>query len=292
MTRTRCHAGPPCRFETAVREALGGLPRRLARRLIDEGAATLNGRRARKGTLVRAGDAVGVPDLPALAGDPALPVRVLHVDPCLVVLEKPAPMPTLPLDPRERGTLAAFVLGRWPECRDVGGPLTAGVAHRLDTGSSGIVLAARSAPTWSALRAAFAARQVRKEYVAVVTAPPRLGPITTALGHDPRDPRRMVVAPHRGRTWPAETTVERVDRHGDFWLARVAIRSGVTHQVRAHLAGVGAPIVGDVLYGGPSHPGLTGRHALHATTITVPALGPCAGGQWRSPLPSEIEALA
>lgn len=291
MTVTHRHAGPSCRFETAVRALLGGASRRLARRLIDEGAATLNGRRAAKGAAVHPGDAIGVPLLAPLAAEPNLPVRVVDVAGDLVVLDKPAPMPTLPLDPRERGTLAAFVVGTWPRCRDVGGALTAGIVHRLDTGSSGLVLATPSSGLWTALRAAFAAGRVRKGYVAVVAAPPPTGTIALPLAHDPRDARRMIVAPQGRRAWPAETRVEAVLRHGGLWLVRVTIRTGVTHQIRVHLASAGAPVVGDALYGGPAHPGLAGRHALHATSIELPALAEHLGGRWESPLPPALAVL-
>lgn len=285
------HTGTACRFETAVRRALGDVSRRLVRRLIDEGAATLNGRTARKGTTVRPGDRIGLPAIPPLTPEPGLPVRVLDVDDAVIVLDKPAPMPTLPLDPRERGTVAGFVVGRWPECRHVGGALTAGVAHRLDTGTSGILLAARTADAWTALRMAFAARAVRKRYLAVVDGVPAVQRITAALGHDRHDPRLMTTRDGGTRRWSAETRIDAVEARGRFALVRVTIRTGVTHQVRAHLASVGAPVVGDTLYGGPPHAAMGERIALHASEIRVPPLGDRPARTWTSATPPALAAL-
>jgi len=290
MTITRRHVGAPCRFEVAVRELLGDVSRRLARRLIDEGSATLNGRPARKGATVHAGDALSAPILPPLTAEPNLQVTVLDVHHEIAVLDKPAPMATLPLDPRERGTLAGFVVGRWPRARGVGGALVSGIAHRLDTGSSGLVLSTTNAMLWRALRAGFAQRQIRKEYVAIVASAPPVGPISIALAHDPQDSRRMTTA-RQGRRWPAETVVTSVEPLGTFWRVDVCIRTGVTHQIRAHLASLGSPVVGDILYGGPTTPTLPNRHALHATTIEVPDLAGHPGGRWHSPLPTILATL-
>jgi 23S rRNA pseudouridine1911/1915/1917 synthase len=291
MIATRRHVGPPERFEVAARSLLGDATRRLTRRLIAAGAVTLNGRPAPKGAMVRPGDELAAPILPPLAGEPELPVTVIDVIDELIVLDKPAPMATLPLDPRERGSVASFVVGRWPRCRGVGEPLAAGIVHRLDTGSSGLVLATSSPDLWRALRRAFGAHAIEKTYAAVVAAAPPLGTIEAPLVHDRHDPRRMTTGRGRGRAWPARTEVTAAERLGTRWLVRVVLRTGVTHQVRAHLASVGAPVIGDTLYGGPADARLGDRHALHATAIEVPSLVEHVGGCWRSPLPPVFRAL-
>lgn len=285
MIARRRHVGPPSRLEHAARRLLGRASRTLVRALIEEGSVTLNGRPASKGTAVRAGDEIRVPILPLLPAEPDLPVGLIDYQDGLVVLDKPAPMPTVPLDPRERGTLAGFVVARWPACRRVGDRHAHGIAHRLDTGTSGLVIVAETQPLWDALREAFATRRVRKHYVALVQHPPPLGPIAAPLGHDRRDGRRMVVAPP-GRTWPATTDVTHVEPAGRCWRVALSITTGVTHQVRAHLASVGSPVIGDTLYGGASHPAVAGRHALHATGIEVPPVASHRGGRWSSPPPA------
>jgi 23S rRNA pseudouridine1911/1915/1917 synthase len=289
---THRYDGPPRRFERVLRELAGGISRPLARRLIAEGAATVNGRVVAKGTVVRAGDEIDVPVIPPLAAEPELPVAVVAENDAVAVLDKPAPMPTLPLDPRERGTLASFVVATFPECRNIGGPLTAGIAHRLDTASSGVVLAARTPAIWHALRALFAARRIEKHYVAIVAGRPRTGVIDLPLAHAPGMPGRMIGARPGLRAWPAETRVERVQTAGTRALVWVSIRTGVTHQVRAHLALTGSPVVGDLLYDGPADAALPDRHALHAERIVVPARRGLVGGEWSSPLPARLAALA
>lgn len=279
----------PRRFDEVVRAQLPGASRRLVRRLIADGEATLNGRRARKGDLVRPGDRVDVQPLPDLLAEPDLPVAIVAESPDVVALSKPAPMPTLPLDPRERGTLANFVAGRWPACRSIGTELATGILHRLDTGTSGIVLVARDEAVWRNVRGDFAARRVEKRYVALVAGRPSPGVIGAALAHDPSDRRRMRLARTGERSWDAETELLTVEPRGLYSLVEVRIRTGVTHQIRAHLAGIGTPVVGDCLYGAPPDPAWAKRHALHALSIALPARGGAGSTIWQAPPPASLE---
>jgi 23S rRNA pseudouridine1911/1915/1917 synthase len=257
----------PGRLDTAVLAACPGLSRRLVRRLIDDGAIRVDGRRVARGAHVAAGARVTLPPL-ALTPEPDLPVRIVHVDARIVVVDKPGAMPGHALDPRQRGTVAAFLAGRFPETATVGDPLASGLAHRLDTGTSGLQIAARTPETYARLRAAFRAGDLTKAYLAIVHgAVPAELHISLALRHDPRDRRRMTAAAGPGRAWPAHTDVRRLATLGDRSLVEARLRSGVTHQVRAHLASRGHPIVGDPLYGGAPGALPPGRHALHAARI-------------------------
>lgn len=286
-------AGPrPLRLDTFLRESLPGCSRRLLHALIDEGAVRVNGRRARKGDRVEPGDIVALPDVGALEPEPDLPVAVRYADPHLLVLEKPGGMPSHALDPRERGTVGAFVLGRYPETATVGDRLAPGLAHRLDTGTSGLLLAARTPVAHAALRRAFALRTVTKRYLAVVsgavTPPPR---IALALMHDPGDRRRMVPAAGDRRAWPAVTDFRVVATSEDHTLVEATMRTGVTHQIRAHLAAAGHAIIGDAVYGGEGGRLSPGRHALHASGLDFahPATGTPL--TFASSLPPDLAAL-
>jgi 23S rRNA pseudouridine1911/1915/1917 synthase len=288
--------GEPGRLDAFLAAAVPGVGRRLARRLAASGDVRVNGRRARKGTRLRAGDVVTLPDLPAaIAPEPELALPVVHEDAAVVAVEKPGGMPSHALDPRERGTAAAFLVARWPEMAAVGTPLAPGLVHRLDTGTSGLLLAARDVETWHRLRAAFRAREVAKRYLAVVAGVPSWDErrISQPLAHDARDRGRMVAAPPGTRAWPAESTLRVLARGTAAALVAVEIRTGVTHQVRAHLALAGHPVLNDVRYGGPETPGLAlRRHALHAARLV---LAHPAGGRplaLESPLPPELAALA
>jgi 23S rRNA pseudouridine1911/1915/1917 synthase len=282
-------SGPSERLDRWLRHELPGLSRRLVRTLIDDGSVCLDGRRAAKGALVHPGMRVTLPTGVALAPNPALALAVLYEDPWLVAVDKPGGLPSHPLDPRERHTVANALLARFPDTAPVAGGLT----HRLDTGTSGVLLAARSAAGWATVRAAFRARAIGKHYLALVTgeAPPEVT-VDLALSHDPADRRRMIAARPGLRSWAALTTIRRVATDGATSLVSVTMQTGVTHQIRVHLARLGHPVLGDALYGGPSVALAPGRHALHAAELVLPALDGRAPLTIRAPLAPDLERLA
>lgn len=280
------------RLDTFLAGALAGLPRRLVRRVIAEGDVRVNGRRAAKGLRLQVGDRVTLPDLPdALTPEPALAVPVLHEDASVAVLDKPGGMPAHALDPRQRGTAAAFVLARWPETASIGDTLAPGLVHRLDGGTSGVLVVARTGDAFVALRSALAARAVEKRYRAVVAGRAEDTRIDTPLAHDTRDRRRMTAARPGDRAWPAETLVHVVTAGPERSVVAVTMRTGVTHQVRVHLALAGHPVLGDALYGGPACGLAPGRHALHACAITLPHPDTGTRTTVESPLPADLHAL-
>jgi 23S rRNA pseudouridine1911/1915/1917 synthase len=276
------------RLDRWLRRAVPGLSRRLAHRLIADGAVRVDGRRARKGTRLGPGARVLLPDLSALVADHALILPVVHEDASLVAVDKPGGMPSHPLDPREGGTVVAFLLARYPETAALAG----GLVHRLDTGTSGLLLAARSSAAWAALRAAFRARAVEKRYLALVAGRAGDATVDVPLAHDPRDPRRMIAARPGLRAWPAESRITRIASDGETSLVAVVMRTGVTHQIRVHLAELGHPVLGDRLYGGPPAGLPPRRHALHATGLVLPAMDGRPALAVESPLPGDLVALA
>jgi 23S rRNA pseudouridine1911/1915/1917 synthase len=280
--------GMPARLDAVVRAALPAASRRLVRALIEDGSVRVNGRRAAKGSRVAVGDLVELPAVAALAPEPEVPLRVLHEDAELIAIDKPGGVPGHALDPHQRGTMAGALLARYPELAGVGGPAGAGLVHRLDTGTSGVLLAARSTSAYTRLREAFRNHDVVKRYVAVVQGVPAAGTaIEVPLAHDPTDRRRMRAARSKERAWPARTVVVAVDPSGARALVHVEIHTGVTHQVRVHLALAGHPVVGDVLYGGACGVLPAERHALHAAILELP------GRRLRivAPLPDDLRAL-
>ena len=284
----------PGRLDAIVRAALPGLSRRVVRALIAEGAVRVDGRRATKGARVPAGAVVTVPALPAgPAPEPALAVPLVYEDEHLVVLDKPGGMPAHALDPRQRGTAAAFVLARYPETARVGDPLAPGLVHRLDTGTSGLLLAARTPEAHAGLRRALRAHAVEKRYLALVAGQPRAASwrADVPLAHDPRDRRRMIPGRPALRAWAASTEVRVVRAVGPHALAEATIRTGVTHQVRAHLALDGHPVLGDELYRGPPADLPPGRHALHAAGLRFPHPANGRPTEVTSPLPPDLERL-
>ena len=282
----------PSRLDSFVQGALAGLSRRVVRRLIAEGVVRVNDEPARKGRRLHPGDRVALPTLvPAVRPEPGLDLPVVHEDPVLIAIDKPGGMRGHALDPRETGTAAAFLVARYPELARVGDPLAPGLVHRLDTGTSGLLLAVRTSAAYGAVRTAMRERAVEKRYLAVVLGTPRDTRVTAPLAHDPRDRRRMIPAPPGARAWPAETTIEVLTTHGRRTLLAATMRTGVTHQIRAHLALLGHPVLGDRVYGSPTPELPEGRHALHAAAIALPH--PADGHPLRltCPSPPDMEAV-
>jgi 23S rRNA pseudouridine1911/1915/1917 synthase len=277
-----------------------GVGRRLARLAIAAGAVTVNGRRARKGQRLQSGDVVRAdPGLLARtpAAQPDLAVPVLHEDAALVAVEKPAGMPALALRPSDRDTVANYLLGRYPEVgASAASAMEAGLVHRLDTGTSGVLVAARSAPAWQTLRAQFRERRVDKLYLAVVAGTVRhRGIIDTPIAHRPGRPREMETCADAARARmlrarPALTSYRPLRRLRGATLLAVRIATGMRHQIRVHLASIGHPVLGDALYGDDDSRRAASRLLLHAARIAF--AHPSDGRRViiRSRLPFDFEA--
>lgn len=282
------------RVDLFVGEALG-LSRARMKRLFEEGQVRVDGRPAKKGLTVTAGQkvAVTVEEAPREAvPDTDFPLVVLHEDASLLFVDKPAGRPSHPLHPGETGTVANALVARYPECAQASqDPREGGLCHRLDVETSGVVAAARTREAWTAVRESFSGREVDKRYLALVTGPlADEGEVEVPLRHHPRHPDRVEPAPYGAEDAREAVSHFRVlSRAGDYSLVEVRILTGVLHQVRAHLAGVGAPLVGDALYGGREAPEL-GRFFLHARSLTVPHPVMKAPVKVESPLPVDLVA--
>jgi 23S rRNA pseudouridine1911/1915/1917 synthase len=266
------------RLDAFLHARLPFLSRRELQRAMREACFTVNGRPARKGARLVEGDVVAyagpaaqLADAPT--GNSKLCVPVIYEDAALVALNKPASMDCHGFSGRDQSTLVNFVLAHWPELAGVGGHRwDPALVHRIDRETSGLVLVAKSDNAYIHLRRQFRRRAVQKIYLALVhgTAPAR-ATIAWPLTHDPGDKRKMravtAARAHSTRSWPALTTYQKMCERQGLSLLRLEMRTGVTHQLRAHLAAAGHPIVGDLLYGAPSeNPGLA-RHFLHAREL-------------------------
>ncbi len=241
-----------------------GLSRAEAKRLFSGGEVRRNGRRADKGDLVVTGDRIELGSElsdPRARPDPDVPLRVLFEDPALVVVDKLAGMPSHPLRPGELGCLANGLVARYPEMAQTGYDLRQpGLVNRLDNDTSGLVLAARDAVVFGQLRAQLEQGEIQKTYLALVERSLEPQVIDLPLAPSSRHRARVEVS-SLGR--PARSEITRCWRHGALYLVEVESSKAYRHQVRVHLAALGAPIVGDSLYGG-----LAGRqHYLHASFL-------------------------
>ncbi len=266
------------RVDKALARQFPTAGRRELTQLFDDGAVRIRGARAKKGDRVAAGDVIELARPPA-SGDALRPVpdpaagaqlEVLLERAELVVIAKPAGMPSQPLRAGETGTAANAIAARWPECAalepDDGIGYDArdgGLVHRLDIGTSGALIAARTADAYRALRAAFGAGSVDKQYLALTVGRPVSRECDAPLAQ-----RGDHVAVDYTDGLPAHTVFAVERANATHALVRCTARTGRMHQVRAHLAHVGSPIAGDALYGGDAiadHPGFY----LHGAQIEL-----------------------
>jgi 23S rRNA pseudouridine1911/1915/1917 synthase len=264
----------PGRVDKALAKHFPDAGRRALAELFEEGAVRIAGKRAKKGDRVAAGDVIELAHAPATGEalrplpDASITLDVLVERPELIAIAKPPGMPSQPLRAGELGCAANAIAARWPECAALGDdPRDGGLVHRLDVGTSGVLVAARTEAGYRALREAFHAGTVAKEYLAIVCGRPVSRECDAPLAQ-----RGDHVRVDYTDGLPAVTsfTVERAtETHA---LVRCIARTGRMHQVRAHLAQVGAPIVGDALYGGAPLAGHDGFF-LHAERVELPLAG-------------------
>jgi 23S rRNA pseudouridine1911/1915/1917 synthase len=292
MTSFRVDA--PGRADRSVAEKLPGRSRHAIARAFADGLVRVNGRPARKGQALAPGDWVEVGDVPrpedlVPRAQPELALAVIYADDALVALDKPAGMASHPLRAGELGTLANALVARFPECAGAGAdPREAGLAHRLDASTSGVLVAARRRVVWETLRAEFRGGRVAKTYLALVAGIVDVArEIEASIAHD-RSGAGGVRVSERAGAQPALTDVEPVERLGGWTLVRCRAHTGRMHQIRAHLAWAGWPVVGDARYGGPAAPG---GAFLHAARIELghPVTG--ARLELEAPLPGERREL-
>jgi 23S rRNA pseudouridine1911/1915/1917 synthase len=281
------------RVDLAVAE-LFETSRARAKTLAEEGRVKLDGRRARKGARVEAGQTIALDEPPpptefdALA-DPDAPLVVVYEDDACVIVDKPAGQPSHPLRPDELGTVANALVARYPAMRGVGfGKREPGLVHRLDNGTSGLLLAAKTTEAFEALVATLREGRVDKRYLALCSGRVE-APQTIALPIVHRDSRRMKTAEPGDKGARAATTEVLTSRAVEGGsLVEVRALHARRHQVRVHLAAIGHPLFGDDLYEGPSIEGLE-RHALHASRLTFE--GPAGPVDVTSALPPELAKL-
>jgi 23S rRNA pseudouridine1911/1915/1917 synthase len=232
------------------------------------------------------------PDRPALAAEPEVPVPVVHADDQVVVVDKPAGLVVHPGAGHVTGTLAGGLLASYPELGDLvrAGVCPAdrpGIVHRLDKGTSGLLVVARTAPAYASLVEQLGARTMERRYVALVrgdVADDR-GEVEAPIGRSTRTPTKMAVTAG-GR--PARTAYTVLDRLGGTTLVALALRTGRTHQIRVHMAAIGHPVVGDARYGIPERSLGPGRFFLHAGTMAFTHPGTGERVEFTAPLPEDL----
>jgi 23S rRNA pseudouridine1911/1915/1917 synthase len=289
------------RFDAALARAFPQYSRSRLTDWIKEGKALLEGRVARPRDLVAGGELVRIEaEIEAVIADAPedIALSVLHEDPDCYVLAKPAGLVVHPGAGNRSGTLVNALLHRDPALANLP---RAGVVHRLDKDTSGVMVVARTPEAHHALVKALAGREISREYLALVTGQVISGGTVDApIARHPTDRLKMAVV-EDGK--PAVSHYRVVERFPAHTLLRVSLETGRTHQIRVHMAHLRMPIVGDPLYAGAfrllkgASPGLTAalrgfrRQALHAETIAF--AHPRTGEEVRvsSPPPEDFQAL-
>jgi 23S rRNA pseudouridine1911/1915/1917 synthase len=248
------------RVDSFLRYFLPQLSRRELARAIADRLFSLNGKVSRKGDRVRAGDVLtfhgptgwlsAVP-----VANPKLQLATVYEDSEILIIDKPATLPTHGFSGRDQQTVASFIASKHPKLLGVGkSPWEPGMINRLDRDTSGLLLLAKTQESFIDLRKQFHHREIVKTYWALVWGQTNAsGTIARPMAHDSGDKARMR-AVHaadltKQRIWNASTHYRRMAQNARVALLELQMMTGVTHQIRVHLAAIGHPIVGDALYG-------------------------------------------
>ncbi|MGC4068085.1 MAG: RluA family pseudouridine synthase [Polyangiaceae bacterium] len=296
------------RLDVALTRLFPSLSRRQAQLLCESGQVEVGSRRSKKSDLARAGELVILtPSTPKIAAPIPGPLDLRLVTDHWVVVAKPAAVHTAPRDGIEGGTIANALAAAFPEMRSIGHhPLEPGLLHRLDTGTSGLLVAARSQQAFELGTRALKQSLWTKTYFAVVARGrlPSSGELTGALVSDPKHPKRVrldgdfqltELPSESERQFPLGPFVTRfttVRESEDTSLLEVTVGPAFRHQIRAHCAAAGAPLLNDVVYGAPADARLSSsRHALHAARVAWVGESFLTGFDVIEPLPLDLSGL-
>lgn len=294
------HAG--ARLDRFLATVLDTISRSQVQRLIKEGHVHVDGRPAKPNLPLKVGQSVVVerpePAESSVTAE-AIHVPILYQDEDVVVVDKPAGMVVHPAAGHGSGTLVNALLHHVDDLSGIGGEKRPGIVHRLDKGTSGLMVVAKNDAAHDALAQQFHDRQVDKEYVALVWGEVQPGRrIDAPIGRDPENRKKMSARARRSRE--AVTRVVRTEpMTRALTLAVVAIHTGRTHQIRVHLSAIGHPVVGDALYGGV-HRRVPGdlravsrleRPFLHAARLAFRHPADGRRMEFTSPLPADLQSV-
>ena len=293
------------RLDVFLTSVLAGQSRSQIQRLIKDGSVRVGGREAKANQPVKAGQEIAVDIPPPIDPAPrpeALPLAIVYQDRDLIVVDKPAGMVVHPAAGHESGTLVNALLHHVDDLSGIGGEKRPGIVHRLDRGTSGLMVIAKHDAAHEELSRQFRDREIEKEYLALVWGEVMAGRrIDAAIGRDAGNRKKMTSTPARvRRSREAVTRIVRAEHFGRvLTLASVAIHTGRTHQIRVHLSAIGHPIVGDPLYGGV-HRRVPGdvravthldRPFLHAARLAFTHPGDGRRMTFTSELPEDLERV-
>jgi 23S rRNA pseudouridine1911/1915/1917 synthase len=277
------------RLDHFLQEKLPQYTRSRLQSWIKDGLVTVNGTAAKASLTLRGGEQIGVTpgELPPLKASPEnLPLDILYEDASVIAVNKPSGLIVHAGAGAHSGTLVNRLVHHFQKLSQVGGDLRPGIVHRLDKGTSGVLLVARDDAAHQALAQQFSGRTVEKIYLALVHGRMEndTGRITTPIERDPVRRIRMSARTGTGRSALTEFRV--LQRFDNFTYLEVRIGTGRTHQIRVHLSSIGHPVAGDRLYGAPP----AERVFLHAHRITFTSPATHQRVSVEAPLPADLRA--
>ena len=295
------------RLDAHVGTRAGGLSRSRAAVLIESGDVTVNGRLAKKSSAVNAGDVIRLkvpePEDSSVEAED-IPLRIVHQDADLAVIDKPAGLVVHPAPGHYSGTLVNALLHHMEDLSGIGGVKRPGIVHRLDKDTSGLLLIAKHDESHRALSEALKRRDIRRHYLAAAWGhlEDERMTVDAPLSRSHTDRKRMAVHATGRR---AVTHFRRLERWLAADLLEARLETGRTHQIRVHLLSIGHPIVGDAVYGGGAARGQSGPHRawaaelqrrtprqfLHAWRLVFEHPRTGEKMDFRSPLPDDLEAV-
>jgi 23S rRNA pseudouridine1911/1915/1917 synthase len=220
-------------------------------------------------------------------------VPVVFADDHVIVVDKPQELVVHPGAGNARGTMVAGLLARFPELAAVGEPVRPGIVHRLDKGTSGLLVVARTPQAYASLVEQLSARTVDRRYLALVwgVPDPPTGMVDAPIGRSRRDPTRMAVSTTGREARTRFAVQQRFTEPVEAALVECRLETGRTHQIRVHLAAIGHPVVGDPRYRGARRSFPTPRLFLHAHSLAFdhPATGERVS--FASPLPADLQGV-
>jgi 23S rRNA pseudouridine1911/1915/1917 synthase len=289
------------RLDRFLASALPEHSRSQIQRLIRDGLVHVAGREAKPNQAVKAGQGVEIEIPEPVAPVPlpeALALPTVYQDADLIVIDKPAGMVVHPAAGHASGTLVNALLYHVGDLSGIGGEKRPGIVHRLDRGTSGLMVVAKHDAAHAELSRQFHDREVEKDYLALVWGDVQAGRrIDAPIGRDPGNRKKMSARARRSRE--AVTRIVRAEHLPGLTFAQVAIQTGRTHQIRVHLSAIGHPVVGDALYGGVRRrvPGCLRvvnrleRPFLHAARLAFKHPGDGRRMEFTSALPEDLQRV-
>jgi 23S rRNA pseudouridine1911/1915/1917 synthase len=298
--------GPdPVRLDQYLAAALPALSRSYIRRLIDEGLVTVNAESSKSSRVLRGKESIVVTVPPAddIEANPEdIPLDILYEDEHIIVVNKAAGMVVHPAPGHSTGTLVNALLHHCSDLSGIGGALRPGIVHRLDSGTTGVIVMAKNDPAHKGLSEQFQTRKTEKIYKAIVFGrpEPREGEIDIPIGRDRKDRKKISTSTDLGRYAVTRYRAETV--WDEFSAIEISLLTGRTHQVRVHMAFIGHPLVGDDVYAGrrwrnvkdlrmQKKARLFGRPALHALRLAFMHPVSSARMQFEAPMPRDMAVL-